>query len=315
MNRLIITLTPFPSIEYIYHVEEFEPQKVLISDHVSLNILSKGIYSAQIMKVLQEEPILISSLGGFAGKSVKHYLDKSKVKSDINWTEHETPHQVKILLQNTINDYTITTKQSIMLEREFTKLNHKLNTHIKKVSTLVLSGNIPQERDAKIFSEWIKLGKSHNVKTLVSTGQKEVWSYLIVEKPYAILLTEKQLETLGFDTTNIEEIATKLKEYLGGGLHYIGVYLKNRGALILSKNKYCHVQSSCQLMNQGNTATSGAFLGAMAVSINRKYEQEKMAKLCLAAALSADDNVAHHICNKKDIDYRYKKTKVRQLEL
>lgn len=315
MNRLIITLTPFPSIEYIYSVEAFEPQKILTSKNVSLNILSKGVYSAQMIKVLQEEPILISSFGGFAGKNIKHYLDKSKIKSDIVWTEYETPHQVKIIASAKTQEYTLRSQEPFTFDKECIKLTHKLNTHIKKVSTLVLSGKIPFHQDMLQYAKWIQLAKTHNVKTVVSTGQKEVWHSMIKEKPYTILLTEEQLKDLGFETDSIEKIIQELKDYLGGGLHYICVYLKNRGALILSKHKYCYVQSSFHLLNQNNTATSGAFLGALATSVNRGYEQEKMAKLCLAAALSADDNVAHRICTRKDVEYRYKKTKVKQIVL
>lgn len=312
---MIITLTPFPSMEYIYSVEEFKPNKLLSSRNVSLNILSKGVYSAQMIKILQEEPILISSFGGFAGKSIKHYLDKSKIKSDIVWTEYETPHQVKIMLQHSTEDYTLRSEEPFMLDKELIKLSHKLHTHIKKVSTLVLSGKFPTCQNSYIFKDWIKLGKEHNVKTIVSTGQKEVWNHVIEEKPYALLLTEEQLKDLAFETEDLNHMIKSLIPYLGGGLHFICVYLKNRGALVLCKNKYCHVHSTLHLSSQNNTAASGAFLGALAISINRKYEQEKMAKLCLAAALSADDNVTHCICNRKEIDFKYKKTKVQQLEL
>ncbi|MBP3888109.1 MAG: hypothetical protein J6F30_10800 [Cellulosilyticum sp.] len=315
MTRLIITLTPFPSIEYIYSVEEFKPNELLTSKNVSLNILSKGIYSAQMMKVLQEEPILISSFGGFAGKSIKHYLDKSKIKSDIVWTDYETPHQVKIILEHKNEDYTLRSQESVMMDRELVRLNYKLHEHIKKVSTFVLSGKLLADKDSSIFKDWIQLAKHHNVKTIVSTGQKEVWSYIIEEKPYALFLTEEQLTALAFETDDLNQLTKVLTSYLGGGLHFICAYLKNRGALVLSKNKYCHVQSIYHLLNQNNTAASGAFLGALAISVNRQYEQEKMAKLCLAAALSADDNVAHRICNRKDIDYKYKKTKVSQIKL
>lgn len=312
---MIITLTPFPSIEYIYRVEEFEPKKLLTSKNVSLNVLSKGVYSAQMMKVLQEEPILISSFGGFAGKSIKHYLDKSKIKSDIVWTNYETPHQVKIILQHTTEDYTLRSQEPFILDKELLRLSYKLNEHIKKVSTLVLSGRIPVHQDHSVFADWVKISKKHNVKTIVSTGQKEVWTYLLTEKPYALMMTEEQLKDLEFDTTDLTEVVKQLSQYLGDGLHFICIYLKDRGALILSKNKYCHVQSTISLLDQNSTAASGAFLGALAIGINRKYEQEKIGKLCLAAALSADDNVTHRICTRKDVDYRYKKTKVRQIEV
>ena len=313
MNKLIITLAPFPSIEYIYRVETFKPGEVLTSKNVSLNILSKGVYSAQIMKVLQAEPVLISSFGGFAGKSIKHYLDKSKVKSDIVWTEDETPHQVKIIIQDQPEAYILRSQEHFTLEKEYIKLTHKLKSHINKVSTLVLSGKLPHQLASQMMTEWISLAKAQNVKTVISTGQKEVWDVLKENKPYAILLTEDQLRDLELAEDTIENTIRKLAFFLGEGLHYICIYLKNKGAFILTKNKYCYVQSPFHLLNLNNTATSGAFLGALAIAINRNYEQEKIAKFCLAAALSADDNAAHSISNRKDIEYGYKKTKVKQI--
>ncbi len=56
------------------------------------------------INILQEEPILISP-GGFVGKSIKHYLDKSKVKTDIIWTDSKTPHQIKIMLKKSTDYY------------------------------------------------------------------------------------------------------------------------------------------------------------------------------------------------------------------
>lgn len=312
---MIITLTPFPSIEYIYFVEKLMSKQVLPSKNVSLNILSKGIYSAQMMKVLQEEPILISSFGGFAGKSIKHYLDKAKIKSDVAWTDYETPHQVKIMLEKTADYYTLRSQEAFIINKEIDILSYKLKSHLNKVSTVVLSGKIPEGQNTSIYKEWIKKAKAHNIKAVVSTGQQKVWDDLTLERPYAVLLTEEQLKSLNYSVDSYEQLIKEMIPFLGQGLHYICLYLKNRGALVLSKNKYCFVESSFQLINPSNTASSGAFLGAMAISINRKYEQEKMAKLCLAAALSADDNVMHKICTKKDIDYRYKKTKVKQIIL
>ena len=308
---MIITLTPFPSIEYIYSVEELALGQSIPSKNVSLNILSKGVYSAQMMKVLQEEPLIISACGGFAGKSIKHYLDKGKIKSDLVWTEYETPHRVKIILERTLEDYTLLSSEAYTLQYELERLNYKLKQHIHKVSTLILSGQLPKGQPTHIFKTWINLAKHHNVKTIVSTGQKEVWETILPARPYAILLTEEQIKSIGLmQEVTYEACVSLLAPLLGNGIHYICVYLKNRGALILSKQQYCLVQANTHLMNPDNTATSGAFLGTLAVCINRQYEQEKTAKLCLAAALAADDNVMHKICKRKEVEYRYKKTKV-----
>ncbi len=310
---MIITITPFPSIEYIYDIESLTPNCQLSSQNVSLNILSKGVYSAQMMKVLQEEPILLSSFGGFAGKSIKHYLDKAKVKSDIVWTDYETPHQVKITLKSEPDYYAICTEEDFTIEKELLKLSYKLKSHIKKVSTLVLSGRLPHGQNPKIYKEWIKEAKAHNVKTLASTGQKEVLDCILEEKPYALMFTANQLKELGYNTTTVEVILDQLIPLFEHGIHYIGVYLKEKGAIMLAKNKYCLVESPSIPIAQNNTAASGAFLGAFAIGINRKYELERFSKLCLSAALAAHSNVNQQICTRKDVEVRLKKTKIKQL--
>ncbi|WP_054743003.1 PfkB family carbohydrate kinase [Cellulosilyticum ruminicola] len=311
---MIITVAPFPAIEYIYGVEALAADEEQTARHVSLNILSKGIYSAQMMKVLQEEPILISSMGGFAGKYIKHYLDKSKVKADIVWTDYETPQYVKIVDEHFMNNYTIKTEPTIPGEKESNLMTQKIRAHIKKVSTLVLAGAVPESMQKTVYKEWMEEAKAHNVKVVVSTGQKDVLEVVMQQKPYALMFTEEQLNQLGLMSIQIEEIAERMSVYLKQSVHYVCVYLKQRGALVLSKNKYCRVESIFQLVHKDNAAASGAFLGALAVGINRKYEQEKFAKICLAASLAANDNVNHRICIKKDIDCRIKKMKVRELE-
>ena len=84
---------------------------------------------------------------------------------------------------------------------------------------------------------------------------------------------------------------------------------------MLSKHKYCNVESPFLPLNKNNTAASGAFLGAFAIGINRKYELERFAKICLCAASAAHPNVNQHICTRKDIESRLKKTKITLLML
>lgn len=304
-------MAPFPSIEYIYRVEMLEKNEVAYSNNVILNMLSKGIYSAQMMKVLQEEPILIGTAGGFAGKYIKHYLDKSKVKSDIVWTDYETPHRVKINLTADQAHYALQTKEEIIFDREMQRLTQKMNQHIKKVSTLVISGQLPEGVDHTLYGKWIEEAKKHNVKVLISVGQRDVLEKCIEQKPFALMFTEEQLIRLGFPNTQDEVIASMIP-LLEGGIHYIGIYFKDRPSMMLSKHKYCLIDSPFRLIDKNNTAASGAFLGAFAVGINRKYEVEKFSKLCLSAALSAKDNVSQQICCKKDIDIKIKKIKIRE---
>ncbi len=313
---MIITVAPFPSVEYIYDVDFLEPNCAINSREVFLNILSKGIHSAQIIKLLQDEPILLSMLGGFAGKYIKHYLDKSRIKTDIVWTDTETPHKMRILLSDSSTYYLLKRDQTYNFDKEMIKLSQKLKSHIKKVSTLLLTGSIPQGVRPTFYKEWIKEAKLHNIKSIVCTGQKEVLTHALEETPYALMFTREQLKQLEISSDSKEEIIAALTPYLKQGVHYIGVYLKEQGALMLSKNKYCFIEPPASLNKIiSNAASSGAFLGAFAIGINRKYEQEKFSKTCLAAALAACCDVNKPICSKKDVDLLSKKVKIKELDL
>lgn len=312
---MIITIAPFPSIEYIYEVDTLEPNCKHSSKQVSLNIVSKGVYSTQVMKILQEEPILLSAMGGFVGKYIKHYLDKSKVKSDIVWTDYETPHGMKVIVEASKDYYLLQHQDTYASEKEVLKLTQKLKQHIKKVSTLVLAGELPQEVNPVVYKEWIKEAKKHNVKVIVSTGQAAVLDYVLEERPYGLMFTLDQLKTLNFPIDSPLIITESLVPLLNKGVHYICVYLKQDGALVLSKNKYCLVEAPLEAISKHNMAASGAFLGAFAIGVNRKYEQEKFAKLCLSAALVANDNINVAICTKKEIDCHLRKTKVKEIHL
>ena len=274
-------------------------------------MLSKGIYSAQMMKVLQEEPILIGTAGGFAGKYIKHYLDKSRVKSDLVWTDYETPHRVKINLEMPTEYYALQTKEEIIFDCEMQRLTKKMKQHIKKVSTLVISGQLPRAVDPMIYAHWIEEAKKHNVKVLLSVGQKEVLEQCLTQNPFALMFTEEQLMRLGLPIAH-DEVIKSLSPLLSKGIHYIGIYFKDKPSIMLSKNKYCLIDSPFKLIDKNNTAASGAFLGAFAAGINRKYEMEKFSKICLSAALSAKDNVIQQICSKKDIDVKLKKIKIKE---
>lgn len=313
---MIITVAPFPSVEYIYNVDSLEPNSTINARTASLNILSNGIHSAEVIKILQDEPILLSMLGGFAGKYIKHYLDKSRIKSDIVWTDAQTPHRMRILMNPSDTYYLVKHNQHDDFEKATIKLNQKIKTHLKKVSTLLLAGDLPPGVRPTLYKEWIKEAKLHNIKTILCTGQKEVLLSAIDEKPYALMFSKNQLEQLQIDTTSYHTIINELILYLNQGIHYIGVYLKEEGALMLSKNKYCLLTPPMVLNREPNhLASTGAFLGTFALGIQRKYEQEKFSRMCLAAALATQCDVNKPICSKKDIDLLTKKIKLKEIHL
>lgn len=146
---MIVTIILLPSIEYIYNIDGLKVNTPTISDGGSLSILSEGVYGAQIMRVLQDETILLGITGGFTGKYIKYYLDKSKIKSDLVWSTYETPHRIKILEKATKNYYLLENNKDKALEKELVKLTQKLKEYMSKLTTLVLSGDL-KDKDSLV---------------------------------------------------------------------------------------------------------------------------------------------------------------------
>lgn len=310
---MIITVAPCPAVEYLYEVDTLNKNKDMEATHTKINILSKGIHSAEVIKILQDEAMAISLLGGFAGRYIKHHMDKVKIKSDIVWCDSETPHKMCITVPNKVDYYGVTRHNETLTEKDLLKIEQKLKNYYKNISTIVIAGYLPEQLDSAFYANLIKESKAHNIKVLLSTGQKAVFENALLQKPYAIMFTEEQLRSLGVDVTTIESILEVMKSYLHEGVHYIGLHLKDRGSFLISKSKVCAVEANISTHHEWTSASSGAFLGAFAIGINRKYEQEKIAKLTTATARAAKHTEDMPLCTKRDIDLLVKKVKVREL--
>ena len=310
---MIITVAPCPAVEYLYEVDTLNKNKDMEATHTKINILSKGIHSAEVIKILQDEAMAISLLGGFAGRYIKHHMDKVKIKSDIVWCDSETPHKMCITVPNKVDYYGVTRHNETLTEKDLLKIEQKLKNYYKNISTIVIAGYLPEQLDTAFYANLIKESKAHNIKVLLSTGQKVVFENALLQKPYAIMFTEEQLRSLGVDVTTIESILEVMKSYLHEGVHYIGLHLKDRGSFLISKSKVCAVEANISTHHEWTSASSGAFLGAFAIGINRKYEQEKIAKLTTATARAAKHTEDMPLCTKRDIDLLVKKVKVREL--
>lgn len=312
---MIITVAPCPAVEYLYEVDILNKNKDMEATSTRINILSKGIHSAEVIKILQDEAMVLSLLGGFAGRYIKHHMDKSKLKSDIVWCDSETPHKMCIAASNKLDYYGVTRHNKALTEKDLTRLGQKLKNYYKNVSTMVIAGYLPQQFDSAFYSNIIKESKACNIKTVLSTGQKSVLENALKESPYTLMFTKEQLKSLEINSSSREQIIRAMQGYLNQGIHYVALHLKEEGIYLISKSKICYVETMATMPKEWTNASSGAFLGALAIGINRKYEQEKIAKLAAATACVAKHSENMPLCSKKDIDLLTKKVKVREISL
>lgn len=309
---MIITVAPYPTVQYGYDIDNLQPDTIMHTANSNCMILSKGIYSAKMIKILQDDPVLLSVLGGFAGKYIKHELDKSKIKADVIWSTMDTPHTIQIRETTTNKLFTIANPTQTVPTIQTTKLDQKVLYYLKQQATMVVCGYFPNQELISAYEKWLELAKNHHIKTLVSTRQEEVLQAALKKVPYALLFTEKQLHHLGIKWTTPTQLIEQLYPFLNKGVHYVGVYLFNHTGWMLSKNKICEMVYMGNQKVENHFMASGAFIGAFSIGIHRKYEQEKIAKMCLGAAISAHNSSGKSLCTKKDVDTHTKKVKIRE---
>ena len=315
---MIIVIAPFPSISYEYDVTELIPNNIVDTVSTSYYVYSKGVHSAKTIKILQEEPLLLSALGGISGKTIKHHLDKSKIKSDVIWTNAITPQKIKLHDIKLENDYIIQTSSSFPTKKDLTKLTSRFEEHIKKVKTVVISdemGKLCSSDTDIMYKSWIEISNRNNVKVILSTDSLSILKHTSSSTPYALVFTEEQLIELGYDSSCYRDIARALLPLIKTGIHYISVYLRNKSALIISKNSCYLIECNPSTSIECNNYFGGVFIGSFAIGINRKYEIERIGKLSLSCAVSASGNIDKPIINRKDIEYLFKRTKVSKLSI
>ncbi len=312
---MIIVSSPFPSISYHYTVDSLDTNN---NSYVTSNtecIDSIGVNSTYCIKTLQDEPLLLTNLGGVGGRTIKHSLDTCKIKSHSIWIDGNTTHKINIHESRSDKYYSIINANTGLLQKDLLVLSHKLTQNIQKIKTLVVLDELESTAcDYSIYKDWIKEAKEHNVKTIFSTGRQDVLDSLDIQLPYVLMFTQSNLDSLRYDTSSNTTIIAAVRPLLDKGVHYIAVYLKNQESLLISKNKCCLVSSKDATYKCQNSYQEGSFLGALSIGINRKYEMEKIAKISLGAALATSDTKSQCKLTRKCIEEYTKKTKIKELK-
>ena len=310
---MIIAVDLLPRIQYSYNINSLIPYGKMEAETMEARVISQAIHGAKTIRVLQGEVVFTGILGGFVGKYAKHYMDIKKIKSDIIWAEMQTPHEIKMFDQETNQETAVQKDLKLLDERILWKAEQKIKLAIKPTTTLLLEGRILNGLCPQTYSRLIEEGKRYSAKTVITTNEPEVLSTLLGQVPYGLVFTMDQLDALGIDTDHIKSIVQRLREYIEMGVHYIGVDLKNQGGLVLSRNKFCYVEPTVDVASSWTDKSSAAFLGAFTLGIDRRYEQERIAKLAVATALAFQKSKENEPYNKSAVDKLLKKVRVREL--
>lgn len=279
-----------------------------------MNIGGSGIDVARIIKILQGEPMVLSFLGGLNGRYIKSNLDKAKIKSSFYWVGGDT--MMNTYLIDSVNG-TKTTLRDVGLkigEKDSLRFKQEIKNFIKDSGALLINGNVnveEQEVLQNFYLEMIEIAKSLNAKIVIST-KGELLRKTLSFGPYGIHVKQDEIRELGIIADTKEEILKQLHEILvNHHIHYIAVDLGLEGAYLISRKKICYGEPHIKKEPIRQESRESAFLAAFTIGIERKYEQEKIVKLMVAASYATMVcEESQSICKKSDIDTLSKKIKI-----
>lgn len=303
-----------PSIDKTCVVEDLEPDGSNFIVDQNMNIGGQGIDSCRIIKILQSEPLVLGFLGGLNGRYIKSNLEKNKIKSHFLWVNGDTKLNTVIIDSIKGTQMKVYDEGFTIGHKDMLRFKQDIQSYMKDSSVIVLNGLIPSGISISDYYDLIDKAANYNTK-LVLSAEGEVLRKGLEINPYAIKLTEQSIKDLGIDTEDEKQMLEELYQMIvEKSIHYVAIDLGVKGAYTISKNKICYCEPTIDFEPIKTNGASSAFLAALAVGIERKYEQEKISKLLVASSFSTMmSNEIDILCKKSDVDLLSKKVKVREI--
>ncbi len=290
---MITTIITSPEIEKYMDLNHFNKGETNEINSYRLKIASGGVYSAYIVKLLQGEPFMLGFAGGLGGRYIKNYLDKHRIKSSLLYKENEIKSSFII---NDGSQKTILIDNNAEYDESDAKnLKHKIAMSLEKTSVYVISGSLKTEPEKNIISTTLDFIKEKSKFCILSLTDGYMDEFL-KEKPLAIVADISQFKELE-NMSSLHDKLDMLRSYLKKFSIRQMLITDNKCLYGISKNKIV----SLDIENTKDIDKS-AILGALSISLKRKYEFEKTVKLVGAVAASFDSKDFPDLVSRKKVD-------------
>lgn len=269
-----------------------------------------AVYSALLIKTMQGEPFVIGATGGIGGRFIKNFMDKNKIKSDFIWKETETRSVLKIIDSVNMTETILLDDDFSYSEVDLKHLKHKFIQHSKDIDTVIINDYSNNELTFDIVQELTMQAKENNMRVVLSLSGDKLRKALEL-RPYAVAVHVSDLKELGIPHQQEEPhlIQSLYNLAMKNGIKYL-VYDNDDYVCVITHNKVCYANYKTQINKEEILATKDVIIGALAISIARKYELEKMSKWIAAARGAVSMDNYPKLCKRKEMDDLYNKIKL-----
>jgi len=282
---LILTVTMNPSVDISYPLTTLELDAVNRSTQTRKTAGGKGLNVTRVISLMKTDVLATGIVGGTVGMFIEKELLKEQIQYDFFKTEQESRNCIAILHEG---------KQTEILEAgpEFTKVEEraffkKFAALICEMNLVTISGSLPLGIDPMIYHKMIKLGKTHQVKTLLDCSGNALKLAISNEpKPYLIKPNHEELcQLLEMKIPlKVVDLKAALLQDIFNGIEWIVVSLGANGALVKVKNDF--YKAEIPKINVINPVGSGdATMAGLAAAIAQEKTVEDIIKTAMTTGM------------------------------
>lgn len=276
---MIITITPNPSIDVSYYMEEFQLDAVNRCYDYNKTAGGKGLNVSKVLKIIGEDLLATGFAGGKSGEFIEEGLKERNIKSRFIKIAGETRTSLAIQHEDTSTEIreagpTISTEE----EQEFLDL---LKDLAEKADTFCISGSLPLGLDYSFMEKVLDITKDK--KLIVDTSGENLHKIVFEStiKPYAV---KPNLDEI-MELTGLKKEELKIEEILKGDLFkdipLVMVSLGKEGAV--AKYKDSLYRMTVPVIEAVNSVGSGdSTIAGLAYGISHQLEIKETFKLAMS---------------------------------
>ncbi len=278
---MILTVTPNPTIDKVYFVDELKIGEVHRPLKVTATAGGKGINIARVAKLLGEEAAALGFIGGNAGEFIREQIKALGITEAFTEVLGESRTNFNISDSRGFSTELLESGPTVT-KTEIDTLLEQFKAYADRCDIICAAGSLPKGADSSLYIELIKIAKAKNKKIIVDTSGKALLD-VINEAPFMIKPNRDELfELLGYEAKSEDDIKKALLTLYNKGVELPIITLGGDGAYAYIEDKFYRFHSPA--VSVKNAVGSGdSCVAGIAVGISRDLPLHDAITLGMAA--------------------------------
>lgn len=277
---MILTVTLNPAVDISYPLSTLVIDDVNRVSHVSKTAGGKGLNVSRVLNLLEQPLIASGIVGGHIGQFIKQKLDADQINHTFYEIAQESRNAIAILHDDGQQTEILEAGPTISSEEALAFLTFYA-TLLKQVSTVTLSGSLPQGLAVDYYAKLVAMAEKAGVKAILDTSGASLEASLqAAVKPTLIKPNETEIAQLlnaPVDVTDLGRLKTALQAPIFNGVEWIVVSMGAAGAFAKHGTHFYRV--SIPKIKVANPVGSGdATLAGLAMAIDADASDEVILK-------------------------------------